>query len=236
MIHGWLGSPAAMHPIGQAIDAASRHNQVLEVDWSAAAGDANPVTVITRVPDVAASVAKKLTDWGIPHAQINLVGHSYGGYMTDQVAKRISGGVDRIVALDPATLSLGGVDFSGTDYAAHSRFSLAFVGSDYATASAATTADETINVNVGKRSSLATHGAVRDLFAGITRQNNGTPDAISALLSLRAIETGSQPFLRDGMGSGDEADLTGHIVHGQWLPQSITYVDKATRRTVTLKA
>ena len=236
MIHGWLGSPAAMHPIGQAIDAASRHNQVLEVDWSAAAADANPVTVITRVPDVAAFVARKLTDWGIPHTSINLVGHSYGGYMSDQVAKRISGGVDRIVALDPATLALGGVDFAGTDFAAHSRFSLALVGSDYATASAATTADETINVNVGNRSSLATHGAVRDLFAGITRLNNGTPDAISALFSLRAIETGSQPFLRDGMGSGDEADLTGHIVRGQWLPRVITYVDKATRTTVTRKA
>src|SRR5439155_8764181 len=127
-----------------------------------------------------------------------------------------------------ATLSLGGVDFSGTDYAAHSRHSLAFIGSDYATASAATTADETINVNVGDRSSLATHGAVRDLFAGITRQNNGRrPDAISPLFSLRAIENGSQPFLRDGIGNGDEADLTGHVVHGQWLPQTIVYVDQS---------
>jgi pimeloyl-ACP methyl ester carboxylesterase len=192
--------------------------------------------VITRVPDVAAFVAQKLTGWGIPRTQINLVGHSYGGYMADQVAKRISGGVDRIVALDPATLALAGVDFSGTDYAAHSHFSLALVGSDYATASAAATADETINVNVGDRSSLATHGVVRDLFAGITGQNNGASDAISALFSLRALETGNQPFLRDAMGNGDEADLTGQVVHGQWLPQTITYVDKATRGTVTVKA
>jgi pimeloyl-ACP methyl ester carboxylesterase len=130
VIHGWLGSPKDIHSLAGAIDAASKHVQVLELDWSEVADNSDAVTVVFDVPDVGAWAARKLTSWGISGANINLVGHSYGGYMTDQIAKNVSGGVDRIVALDPATAALGGIDFSGTNYAAHSQYSLAFIGSD----------------------------------------------------------------------------------------------------------
>lgn len=238
VIHGWLSTPAAIHDLAGAINIAAKGLQVLELDWSQVAEDQDAVAVVFNVPDVGAWAARKLATWGIANLHINLVGHSFGGYMTDQIAKRISGGVNRVVALDPATAALGGIDFSGTDFAAHSRYSIAFVGSDYGTLSAAQTADETINVDVGQRSTFAAHGAVRDLFTSMTEQNNTRHhDKISPLFSLTAIgSAAARPFLRDGMGSGYEATLVGRQSGGTWVPKTLTYKNVSTQQKVTISA
>lgn len=238
VIHGWLGSPSAVHGLSTAIDEASRHLQVLELDWSQVASDVNAVNVVFNVPDVGAWAASKLGSWGIAGGNINLVGHSYGGYMTDQIAKRISGGVDRLVALDPATAALGGVDFSGTNYAAHSQYSIAFVGSDYGTLSAAQTADETINTEVGKRSNFAAHAAVLQLFTAMTEQNNTRHhDNISPLFSLKEIgSAAARPFKKDAMGDGYEAVLMGRQSGVTWVPSTLSYVDRNSGKGVTIKA
>jgi hypothetical protein len=150
----------------------------------------------------------------------------------------MSGGVDRIVALDPATPALGGIDFSNTNFAAHSKYSIAFVGSDFGNPTAAGTADEAINVNVGDRSSLLTHGNVRELFTTMTEQNNGRKhDRISPLFSLKAVRSGvARPFLDDGIGDGLEASIDGRSSGGTWTPRTLTYVDVSSRQRVTLSA
>jgi pimeloyl-ACP methyl ester carboxylesterase len=236
VIHGWLSTPKATASVASAIDAASRHVQVLQVDWSAAADDSNALAVISRVKGVAAFVAAKLTDWNIPGSRLNLVGHSFGGYMTDQIAKRISGGVDRLVALDPATPALGNIDFSGTDYAAHSKHSVAFVGSSVATLPAAETADVLVKVNVGPWTDFASHAKVRELFAGITRQNNSKhPGPISPLFSLKALGRPS-PFATNTIDNTYEASLIATASGDTWIPKSLTYTNAATHHPVTLTA
>lgn len=229
VIHGWLGNLSASNRLADAIDGASRRDQVLQLDWSSAAADLNVATVALRVADVGAYVASKLSAWGLAGSKINLVGHSLGGGMTDQIARRISGGVHTIVALDPATVSLGGIDFSGTDFAGHSQRSLAFIGSNYATASAAKTADTAVLLDVGPFDSLVTHDRVREIFTTMTVQNNsGRPDPITRMLSLSNIARGL-PFARDAAGDGYEALLTGNT-----SPHTLSYFNAVTTRRVRI--
>jgi pimeloyl-ACP methyl ester carboxylesterase len=237
VIHGWLGSPKATANVANAIDAASRHIQVLQVDWSSAADDPDAVSVISRVPDVANFVAAKLTDWHIAPANLNLVGHSFGGYMIDQIARRMpTGTVDRLVALDPATLALGSIDFSNTNYAAHSQHSIAFVASDVATLPAAATADTLVKVDIGKWTDFASHIKVRELFAGITQQNNSKdPGPISPLFSLKSLNS-STPFAPNTIDNIYEATLTATASGNTWIPKSLTYTSPTTHRTITLTA
>lgn len=83
--------------------------------------------------------------------------------MIDQIARRMpTGTVDRLVALDSATLALGNIDFSSTNYAAHYQHSIAFVASNVATLPTAATADTLVKVNIGQWSDPASHIKVRD--------------------------------------------------------------------------
>jgi pimeloyl-ACP methyl ester carboxylesterase len=234
VIHGWLSGPAAVHRVASAIQAASPRVQVLELDWSEAAADPNTVAVALRVPDVAAFAAAKLNAWGISGSLINLVGHSFGGYMTDEIARRIKGGVDRLVALDPAAPVVAGVDISGTNYAAHSRHAIAFVGSNYAQLKVAGTADEMITLDVGKWSRFATHSNVRELFATMLEQDNGRhPDAISRLFALSAIDSPNvRGFRNNAMGNGAEAMIVGQQSGGVWYPATLTYKNSRGKTTV----
>ncbi len=237
VIHGWLSSPKATQRLANAIQSASRRIQVLQLNWSEVAKDVNPFTVIFNVPDVGQWAADKLTSWGIAGSSINLVGHSYGGYMTDIIARDISGGVDRIVALDPATVALGGIDFSGTNYAAHSLFSLAMIGSDKGTVSAAQTADEILELNVGDFSGFTAHDNVKELFATMTQLNNTSkPGPISPLFSLRSLHAGLRPnFKPSAIDSDYDALLTGKGNGSSIVPTQLTYIDQTTGNTVTIK-
>jgi pimeloyl-ACP methyl ester carboxylesterase len=234
VIHGWQSGPDAVHRVAAAIQAASDRVQVLELDWSQAAADLNAAAVALRVPDVGAFVARKLGDWGIAGTNVNLVGHSFGGYMADEIARRVSGGVNRVVALDPAAPVVAGVDLSGTNYAAHSKYSLAFVGSNYAHLSVARTADETVTLDVGKWTKFASHTNVRALFATMVEQNNGRHgDAISRAFSLKAIGSGdARGFRHDGLANGYEATLVGREVDGVWYPATLTWKNSRGKMTV----
>jgi pimeloyl-ACP methyl ester carboxylesterase len=237
VIHGWQSSPKAIHRVAAAIQAASSRVQVLELDWSEAAADLNAAAVALRVADVGAFVAKKLAAWGIAGANVNLVGHSFGGYMTDEIARRVSGGVNRVVALDAAAPVVAGIDISNTNFAAHSKYSIAFVGSNYAQLSVARTADETITLDVGKWTTFASHTNVRELFATMVEQNNGhRSDDVSRLFSLKAIGSGAaRGFRHDGLGNGYEATLVGTESDGVWYPAALTWKN-SRGKTTTIEA
>ena len=234
VIHGWQSSPRAIHRVAAAIQAASSRVQVLELDWSEAAADLNAAAVALRVADVGAFAARKLAAWGIAGANINLVGHSFGGYMTDEIARRVSGGVNRLVALDAAAPVVAGIDISNTNFAAHSKYSVAFVGSNYAQLSVARTADETVTLDVGRWTKFASHTNVRELFATMVEQNNGRKsDAISQLFSLKALGSGAaRGFRHDGLGNGYEANLVGQDVDGVWYPATLTWKNSRGKTTV----
>jgi pimeloyl-ACP methyl ester carboxylesterase len=237
-IHGWQSTPQTVHRLAVAIDAASRHNQVLELDWSTVAADPNIVAAALNVDTVAAWAARQLSAWNIPGHKINLIGHSLGGYMTDEVARRIPGGVDRIVALDPAAPDLGGIDFANTQFAADSRASVAFVGSQYSSMTAAKTADETVRLNVGPWSSFAAHANVRELFTLMTERNN-TPsaDRVSRVFSLTAIaRSPGRRFADNGAGNGFDATLTARQSDSRYLPDTFTYKSPRLGKTQTVHA
>ena len=86
------------------------NDQVLTLDWSGAAsypgwagfGGEDPIQ------NLGIWAAAALQDKGFVGTNLNLVGHSWGSYVADELAERIPGGVDTITALDAAENVPGG--------------------------------------------------------------------------------------------------------------------------------
>ncbi len=235
LIHGWgaPGRPIALSRLAGAVDKTSRTDQVLLLDWSDASTTSNVFDAAMWAPIAAQFAADKLRSWGIPSSKINIMGHSLGGLVGDQLAQKISGGVNRFVALDPAT-DIPGTFFSGANFAARSRYSLAFIGSDYGTPAAAATADETFIMNVGPKNSPITHSNVVDLFASMILSNvRKTPDAISKWFDLdRLAPDVSQPFKKDAFNGQYEGIIDGQQKGGAWWPKTLTYKNAAGKTVV----
>jgi pimeloyl-ACP methyl ester carboxylesterase len=233
---GWTEDLTTTRLVAQAIDRTSRKDQVLILDWSNAAATTDVVNAARRLPTVAQWAANTLKRCGVVSANLNLVGHSLGAYMADQVARRTSGGANRIVALDPATPNAA--DLAGTHFAQHSRFALAFVGSSFASKPAALTADETVRLNVGDFNSLLAHGAVPDLFASMTLASVGSrPGRVSPLFSVTRLTASSRPkWKSNAFDGGYEAVLVGKSQSGHYQPVSLTYTPRKGAQPVTIKA
>lgn len=235
LIHGWQapGRPIALTRLADAVDKNSKTDQVLLLDWSDAASTTNVFDAAMWAPTVAQWAKDKLASWGISASKINLMGHSLGGLVADQLSGRISGGVNRIVVLDPAT-DIPGTSFSGADFSADSRFSLAFVGSNYATVSAAATADETFAMNVGPKDSLVTHSNVVDLFASIIiSSTRKRPDAVSKFFDLdKLTPDAKRPFAKNAFDGIYEGKIDGQVRGDAWWPTKLTYKNKAGKTVV----
>jgi len=235
LIHGWEapGRPIALTRLADSVDRNSKSDQVLILDWSDAASTTNVFDAAMWAPAVAQWATDKLKSWGISSSKINLMGHSLGGLVADQMSSRINGGVNKIVALDPAT-DIPGTSFSGVDFSADSRYSLAFVGSNYATPSAAATADESFQMNVGPKDSLITHSNVVDLFASMVLSSTGKrPDAVSKLFDLdKLTPDASRPFAKNAFNGTYEGIVDGQLKGGAWWPSKLTYKNKAGKTVV----
>jgi len=150
--------------LAQAIASQRPNDQVLVLDWSAAAQDNDPPNYSAFTHDdwiepVAQWAATALTGYGFSGLSLNLVGHSWGGNMTDEIAKRISGGVNTIVALDPA--KNGAFGWTGAyhpdlnfglpsaqiNFARDSQYSWAFHSSILGSEYTSTSADESFVVD-----------------------------------------------------------------------------------------
>ena len=228
--HGWTGSPSDVSDISDAMMALEPASQVLALDWSSvAAGDV--FTALDGVKPTAAAAAAVLKRWGIPGSRINLVGHSFGGFMIDRIAANISGGVNRMVAIDPADDIMTDVN-----YAARSKFSLAFVASSLSTPAHALTADECFRMDFGSAGDLLAHDGAETLYATmLQRIADGSPDNVSKLFAPgRLSPTFAQPWK---LVSGYEGTIkVGGDFLGGWTPASITYTSASTGKSVTVKA
>lgn len=115
------------------------NDQVLTLDWSGPATAQSGVLFREEdwIQPVATWAAGALLAYGFDPAKINLVGHSWGGNMTDELAERL-GGVNTIFAIDPARNGSGaynpnanfGTPSAEIDFARDSRFSWAFFSRD----------------------------------------------------------------------------------------------------------
>ena len=207
VIHGRNSSPSVNYLAGlsAAIDGYSPGDQVLVLDWSAAAasgwiGGAGENYIIP----VGTWMAGKLSSYGLTPDELNLVGHSWGAYVAAETAERVPAQVgatpqvNSIVALDPAADYPGGsynpTSAGQVNFARNSAISWAFYanGGLYGTAATAATADESIVVRNSDHTKLVNvfTDVVRMNFDG--RQNGGNTGLIVSHLKLQRLLSPAQ--------------------------------------------
>lgn len=119
VIHGRNSSPdsTTLVQLETSLDAVQRGDQVLVLDWSAAAASgAIGGAGENYIKPVATWAAGALSAYGISGLELNVVGHSWGAYVGAELAERMPaakgqpGRVNSLVAIDPA------LDFPGGSY------------------------------------------------------------------------------------------------------------------------
>ena len=228
VVPGWTNDLTTTRRLAGAIDRTSRKDQVVVLDWREAAVRTDVTTAARRAPTVGLWAARALNSLGVAGGNLNLVGHSLGGYMTDHIARNTAGGVNRLVVLDPATPDARGANTGGMDFAAQSRFSLAMAASSFASLGAAFTADETVRVNIGGFDSAASHNGVPDLFASITIGSvSKRPGRVNPLFSVNRLAAGARPKWKGNAFEGVyEALVGGKSQDGHFVATSVTYVPR----------
>ncbi len=172
VIHGWNSSRTNnnISQLAASLLEDRPEDQVLTLDWSSAADTGLlPFDAESSIVPVAEWAAAALVARGFSGRDLNLVGHSFGSYVADEIAQRIPGGVNTMVTLDPAADVLGGFDpVSGdeVDFARDSVFSWSFHASSFGDEYTPVTADESFLVESG-HDSLSAHRDVVFLFANL---------------------------------------------------------------------
>ena len=264
IIHGRNGSSTDpwVTNMAQAILNTYSNHQVLLLDWSAAA-HANDLESYQEdwIQPIAAWAASKLIDYGFAGASLNLIGHSWGGNMTAEVAELVPyikghtvNFVNTIVALDPAMDGTGKynpddltADNGGreVDFARNSRFSWAFHSSDLGSDITPTTAHEAFAVNTGG-TLVNAHIWVHNVFNYMLTHTDPV-DQRFTLARLLDQSNGSRtlgPWIPDsysvtfGIGCPLKCPVSGYegiittTIDGQ-SPQALTYYSANTRQQVT---
>ncbi|MGI9471145.1 MAG: hypothetical protein ACR2NZ_06425 [Rubripirellula sp.] len=129
--HGMNGTVNAdrFHRLGESLGRASPEANIVLVDWSNASisrlpilGLPDPVTVAKRIPSVGRAMAAQLQSLGIAPEHTLFVGESFGVYVNAVAAQHL-GGVDQVIAMNPATELAG---FAPPDLRKHSRVAWSF--------------------------------------------------------------------------------------------------------------
>jgi formylglycine-generating enzyme required for sulfatase activity len=262
IIHGRQGSSTDqwVTDLARAIAGmdAYKNDQILLLDWKNAADSFGPSTTEEDwIKPVAFWAAGKLVDYGFAGSDLNLIGHSWGGNMTAEIAELIpySGPtvnkVNSIIALDPARNGVG-FDYDPddltadngareTDFARNSRFSWAFHSSDLGSGGTPPTAHETFAVDTGGTAGDR-HTWVHDVFIDMLINPNQVSQRFT-LARLLDQSVGSRTlgpwdpdryeysFGPDPLVGGYEALLTTTV--GGQSPYSLTYYSKTTGQEVT---
>lgn len=202
VIHGRNSSPSVDYLVGlaAALDGYTPSDQVLMLDWSAAAasgwiGGSGENYIIP----VGAWMASTLTSYGLTPNELNLVGHSWGAYIAAETAERVPANVsglrqvNSIVALDPAADYPGGSynpNSSGqVNFARNSLLSWALYasGGSYGNATTAKSAHESLVVKGSDHTKLVTvfTDTVRMNYDG--RQSSGATSTVVARLQVQRL-------------------------------------------------
>lgn len=207
IVHGRLNGPADVDAIAAAVRRQSG-DQVLVFSWEAAAretalwvGYSNGEQWIVPVGQWAARVLKA---YGFAGDNINLIGHSWGSYVADELAEEM-GGVDVIVGLDPARNTIGSNynvnDQNTIHFGAHSQYALTFNASGFGNEVTPTTADEAFAVQFRFLAApWDRHNWIKDLFTALLDGNG----AVSSMFRLqRLLEHRAGPWKPDQYQADD---------------------------------
>jgi pimeloyl-ACP methyl ester carboxylesterase len=231
IIHGWNSDPTQFAELATAIETRRPADQVLVLDWRTAAAGAFPFAVEARIPLVATWAATALAEY-FAGSSLNVVGHSFGSYVAGEIAERISGGVNTIVALDPATDVPGGYDpdaVGGVDFAQQSQFSWAFHDAESSHIEGHDVTPTTANEAIGVLGS--SHTNIDNVLATMLLDPGGGGGANQLFQLERLLSHTSGPWTPDQFDhNGVQAGAGGYeaviTIGSGTIPQSISYVPK----------
>ena len=236
LVHGFHGTghTTGLTNIANTILSQFPQDQVVTVDWSAAAADPSYTAAEEWLQPVGVATARLLSDHGFAGTTLNFVGYSFGTYISGETAKLLPGGVNTMALIDPPLDTAGGYDpATSIDFRAESRYSWAFHDTDPTHSGNAVTAalaDESIDVTG------TTHGAIIALFESLI-SGSSAPDQRFQLPRLLAMTPGPwKPNQFDDQGNPTaggqyEAVLAGTA--GGTSVSSLSYVSLATSQPVT---
>jgi pimeloyl-ACP methyl ester carboxylesterase len=229
--HGWNSSRTNENiaSVARSLAELQPQDQVLTLDWRAAANALLPSDAESSILPVAEWAAAALTQAGFKGTNVNLVGHSFGSYVSDEIAERM-GGVNSIITFDPAADIIGGYTPDENDqvnFARDSNFSWSFHSSNLGSDKTPFTADEEFLVT--GLDPVTAHGDVLFFFSFLL-SNPNDPISQYFFLSFLLNETyGSwipdqytSPFLSDDVIYGYEADIVADPVSHE--PETINFV------------
>lgn len=246
--HGRNSSPATtgIAQIAAAIDGEFTTDQVLVLDWSAAAASGLiGGSGENYIKPIATWAATTLVGYGITADEINFVGHSWGAYIGAELGEKLTE-INSIMALDPATDFPGGsynpeATVSGNpevDFARNSRFSWAFYESAadiYGSAKTSATADEAIVVRGADHSKL-----VQVMADTISRDQSTAPlaaqfDLQRLLLAVaNPIWVTNQYNISGQRSAGQPYEAVLYAATGGIKVQSLTFWNGASSQTMTI--
>ncbi|OIO53200.1 hypothetical protein AUJ46_05660 [Candidatus Peregrinibacteria bacterium CG1_02_54_53] len=240
VVHGRIDSESSdpMRELAQSLT--SNNVQVVTLDWSQGAKDNFPELIGLQGSDWIEAVGKwtssQLKAAGFTAEKINLVGHSWGSYVSYEIAKNMGNDVNVLVALDPAKDTiLSGYDESQVDFAHHSQKSFALHSSFYGDETRALTADYAIQVvdDAAARPSIE-HGYAVTAFSSLL-QDARNPYSVAAWFAPQQWMGNAEPTIE----SRDGWDSVLHVNTWQsqksdgsawWkaMPQTLEYTDTNT--------
>jgi pimeloyl-ACP methyl ester carboxylesterase len=193
IFHGWNGHASNFHDLAKAIEEydgirGAGADQVLVVDWEAArTGLTSLNAAATWIDTVAEAVKNAIVTWGISGSKINLVGHSLGAYVAYEVSERL-GGINRLVALNPATTTAGGYDMNQVNFSRYSNWSWSFWHNNTTdSGKASVTADEAFVLDLPFANVNEGHGAAKKLWTNMLRDRHGNKAYINSYFGLEDI-------------------------------------------------
>ena len=94
LVHGYQGNghTAGISRLAQELEAEFPNDQVLTLDWSKAAADPSYTDTEQWLQPIGAAAASALASHGFAGGTINLVGYSFGTYISDNIAASTSPG------------------------------------------------------------------------------------------------------------------------------------------------
>ena len=196
VIHGWDSNARNFRDLAGAIEEYDGHwgggdAQVITVDWNGS-NTGKLGWGLHRAASWIDSVAEVIKDavefWGIDKDKINIVGHSLGAYVAYETSERL-GGINKLVALNPASFTDGGYDTNQVNFSRHSNYSWAFFHNHtFDSASRSLTADESFKIefttndwDINKG-----HGSGKEIFKNMLKNKYGSVSQYFGLDDMRA--------------------------------------------------